>query len=391
MSSLNPMPQGPRFVDQNGTLTQEAYWFLLTLFTGTQNLQEDQITNVFAQGNTSAASDPVVAAMQRAQSFAAQVSDALQKIAAIQLASVFQPPAPQSFSGEVLIAPAEWLSGVAGTNAITGSTTPSYAALGPGFMVRLQPVNTNTAATTLNVNGTGASAIVKSNGITLVALVGGELVLDNEYLLMWDPVGTQWQLIGMFAPPSAVLLASNAAGIAIAAALASGKLFVGSAGNLPVAQAPGGDLTMDNLGNFTLDAVNAGPGAYPVDGAHVPFFTVNAKGLITLIANAAITGAPGDFAAVGNLEAVTAGKGLQVAGGANARVGSGTLVAGTLAVANTSVTANTKIFVQDTGGGVVANIGSLYVASKTPGTGFTVTSTNPLDTSNFDYFLVETL
>lgn len=76
--------------------------------------------------------------------------------------------------------------------------------------------------------------------------------------------------------------------------------------------------------------------------------------------------------------------------GSNARVGTGTLVGGTLAVANTSVTANSYVFVQDTGGGVLANIGTLYVASQTPGTGFTVTSQNTLDTSTFRYYIFET-
>jgi hypothetical protein len=75
--------------------------------------------------------------------------------------------------------------------------------------------------------------------------------------------------------------------------------------------------------------------------------------------------------------------------GSNARVGTGTLVGGALAVANTSVTANSYVFVQDTGGGVGANIGALQV-TQSAGVGFTVTSTNALDTSNFRYFIIET-
>ena len=47
---------------------------------------------------------------------------------------------------------------------------------------------------------------------------------------------------------------------------------------------------------------------------------------------------------VGNLVANTAGGGLRVAEGANAKQGVATLVAGTVTVANTSVTATSRIF-----------------------------------------------
>ena len=81
---------------------------------------------------------------------------------------------------------------------------------------------------------------------------------------------------------------------------------------------------------------------------------------------------------------------LDITAGSNTKTGSGTLVGGTLAVANTSITANSMIFVQDTSSGVLTNVGSLVVSSKTAGVGFTVKSTNILDISSFDYFVVET-
>lgn len=137
--------------------------------------------------------------------------------------------------------------------------------------------------------------------------------------------------------------------------LASGNIIVGNALNVAASVAMSQDTTIDNTGKVT------------------------------------VAGSQGDFAGKGNIEAITAGKGFQVKGGSNARIGSGTLVGGTLAVANTSVTANTAIFLTDQGGGVIANIGSLYVASQTATTGFTVTSTNPIDTSSFKYLLIEVL
>lgn len=85
-----------------------------------------------------------------------------------------------------------------------------------------------------------------------------------------------------------------------------------------------------------------------------------------------------------------AGKGLRVKSGSNARAGTATLVAGTVTVANTSVTASTVILL---GGNtpVTANAGALYVSSVSPGTGFTVKSTNASDTSKFGYHLVESI
>lgn len=90
----------------------------------------------------------------------------------------------------------------------------------------------------------------------------------------------------------------------------------------------------------------------------------------------------------GNLLVNTAGKGLSIKSGSNARIGTGTLTAGTVTIANTSVTANTRVFLQDTTSGGLTNVGVL-TAVTTAGTGFVVTSTLALDTSTFNWMLVE--
>lgn len=99
--------------------------------------------------------------------------------------------------------------------------------------------------------------------------------------------------------------------------------------------------------------------------------------------------ANGDLlATTGNILINTAGKGLSVKSGSNARIGTGTLTAGTVTIANTSVTANTRVFLQDTTSGGLTNVGVL-TAVTTAGTGFVVTSTLALDTSTFNWILME--
>ena len=89
----------------------------------------------------------------------------------------------------------------------------------------------------------------------------------------------------------------------------------------------------------------------------------------------------------GFVDIESAGQGLRVAEGANAKQGTATLVAGTVTVANTSVTANSRIFL--TGQVLGGTAGALNVTSRVAGTSFTVTSTNAADTSTFAYEIIE--
>jgi hypothetical protein len=88
-----------------------------------------------------------------------------------------------------------------------------------------------------------------------------------------------------------------------------------------------------------------------------------------------------------DLRIVTAGRGLQVAEGANAKMGVATLVGGTLAVATTAVTANSRIFLTcQTPGGTP---GFLRVSTRTAGTSFTILSSSGTDTSVVAWMIVE--
>lgn len=89
-----------------------------------------------------------------------------------------------------------------------------------------------------------------------------------------------------------------------------------------------------------------------------------------------------------NMGTNTVGAGLQIKPGTNAKIGSATLSTGAVTVANTSVTANSKIFI-DRQGTSLLNIGALSITSVTAGTGFTIGSSNILDSSTVNYLIVE--
>lgn len=84
---------------------------------------------------------------------------------------------------------------------------------------------------------------------------------------------------------------------------------------------------------------------------------------------------------------MTAGKGLQVREGTNAKSGTVTLVGGTATVANTSVTATSRIQLTSQADG--GTPGWLRVSARTAGTSFTITSSSASDTSTVAYFIVE--
>ncbi len=113
--------------------------------------------------------------------------------------------------------------------------------------------------------------------------------------------------------------------------------------------------------------------------------TISSTGSATF----ALTGTTPSFTFSNNIKLGTVGTGLYVKEGTNATMGTGTLVGGTATISTTKVTASSRIFLTDTGGGVFANIGSLTVGTITAATSFVVTSTNVLDTSTFNWIIIE--
>lgn len=102
----------------------------------------------------------------------------------------------------------------------------------------------------------------------------------------------------------------------------------------------------------------------------------------------------------GDLLLNTAGNGIQIKEGANARMGQATLVGGTVSVLNTSITANTRIFISRLNSGAVPGaLGSLVIANVVVGTSFDIIAVSPADgttpvatdVSEVNWLLVEAL
>lgn len=88
-----------------------------------------------------------------------------------------------------------------------------------------------------------------------------------------------------------------------------------------------------------------------------------------------------------DIETFLANNKLNIPTGANASAGTGTLSGGTVTISTTAVTSSSLIFLTDTSSSTT-NVGSLTVSAKTAGVSFVVTSTLALDTSTFNWMIV---
>jgi hypothetical protein len=97
----------------------------------------------------------------------------------------------------------------------------------------------------------------------------------------------------------------------------------------------------------------------------------------------------GDLSTSGDLAITTAGKGLKVKEGANAKMGTATLVAGTIVVSTTAVTANSRIFLTTQSLGTVVAPVAIGITARTAATSFTITSADVTDTSVIAWMIIE--
>jgi len=144
-------------------------------------------------------------------------------------------------------------------------------------------------------------------------------------------------------------------------------------------------MFLDNTAGQVWEFFCASGGAFGVfdkTNSAEPFAIINGS------PNGAVT-VNGTYFKLGSisLDVNTAGQGLAVAEGSNAKQGIGTLASGGHVVANASVTANSRIFL--TTQSPSGTLGSLYVSGRTAATSFAVASTSLTDNSVFAYEIFE--
>ncbi len=124
---------------------------------------------------------------------------------------------------------------------------------------------------------------VTKNGTN--ALVGGEFLTGKCYLLMYD--GTRWQIVGIIAPISATVLASDANGVPSVAPLAAGDIWQGNGSNLPAAVAvpASAAVVATNASSAFIAAALASGDVWQGDGSNLPAAVTPASLLIALGVN----------------------------------------------------------------------------------------------------------
>lgn len=194
---------------------------------------------------------------------------------------------------ESSVANAEFVASVAGTNTLTGSTSPTYSSYAQGYIVKLIPANTNTSTVTIAINTAPAVAITK-NGTT--ALSAGDLISGQAYVLMYD--GTRFQIVSGSSAPT-----GNATTINGASVPASQTCLASNSSSQLVAGTCGGDYTtgqITNQGTYSILASAHQQGTTPVatcfTGSSAPYtaaacnYTVDASGNLSFTFSPNFTG-----------------------------------------------------------------------------------------------------
>ena len=242
-------------------------------------------------------------------------------------------------------------------------------------------LNVSLSGTTINELGADSDFRIKSDNNANMFLMDGQLlgriaigttVSDTAYI----KIGGAWTPDYSGGTQKGLEMTTSVTGAA------NGNIHVADFGGILVESASG---THSLLSALSVSAPTITAGAAAVTDAST--FYVNAPTAATVTgANYALFVDSGNSRFDGDVILNTAGSGLQIKEGSNARMGVATLVGGTIAVANTSVTANTRIFIsRSTTGGTVGHLSTTQIAA----TSFTVNSSDVGDTSTVNWLLIE--
>jgi len=180
-----------------------------------------------------------------------------------------------------LQAGATTLATVTGTDTLVGTLTPTLTAYVAGNLFSFVAANTNTGATTININSLGAKSITKQG---LTALAAGDIVSGQISLIEYD--GTRFQLIN---PTNVSSISFGSTGLTPATATSgvvsvAGTLAVANGGTGLTSGTSGGVLyysaagTLASSSALTANALVIGGGA-----GVAPSVTTTAAGALTFL------------------------------------------------------------------------------------------------------------
>jgi hypothetical protein len=170
---------------------------------------------------------------------------------------------------------------VAGTDTYTGTMSPSLGAYAAGNVFTFVVPNTNTTASTLNIDGLGAKALTRDGS---TALVAGDLVANAEVAVVYD--GTRFQVLNSnsktnFNLSGTLTVAGNTT---LSGGTANGVAYLNASKVLTTGSALTFDGTNLGVGSYrnvsgfnraiTLDVPTSGNGAYEVTYAGTVVGTV---------------------------------------------------------------------------------------------------------------------
>ena len=173
-------------------------------------------------------------------------------------------------------------TGAANTYAIA-APTPAGFTLTNQYVVHFTASATNTGASTLNVNSTGATAIDKQLSSGFTALVGGEIVSGLEYNAIYNSTCTCFVLTNT---PGAVIVNNATSATVTATQWANGTLFnvttSGQTITLPVATtlASNGNIYINAIGNSVTLAPNAADG---INGGSIGSSVTISSGVFSVV------------------------------------------------------------------------------------------------------------
>lgn len=167
-----------------------------------------------------------------------------------------------------------------GTNSITVAASPNGFALTTGYKIIFSAAGGNTAATTLNVSGTGVKNLFRTTPVGIVAMVGGEISGGQIVEAVYD--GTEYQMTSTPAlshAPGEVFDYAGAGGCPVGSLLANGAGSAPATLTAILGTTWGVSGTLPDLrGRTTFSADSGGSGRITVAGGNFDGTAVGGTG-----------------------------------------------------------------------------------------------------------------